>query len=445
MSVAHTNDPIITEAAFKTVLTQARPELDANPGRSILNIVLAADNAHFHLSLDPRPDQPGLIDASLARAQADGSSPPDAREIQFAEEIKRIWAQYDHQELVMCLLSVGQATQITCRPKPWIKAKNLHEHCSCGFRRGAFPEHDAAHLEAIAVGDCDAAVAALFKAHRIPEPFGAGHARLVLAHTRGALEAAKEPPGPTVRLAMMLAALLVAADAPKYFGKTARRRLAAYLASAEAKDAGADADDALARDVASDTAALEISAAGGTPYPNAAKILAAALSDHPQGAAVTALALEAIAVANEKTPGGGPAAPMPRTNPFVTYPRHACGLEAIGEPGVASCWKYCLEEGVPLYTDNTPSPRTTAEVFAISTPERLALFRGRKGSESLVDHILDRTLHRLDPLVHHDNAYFSSIARIRILPLVEVCTASRPDALRARLEMAEARVLSGAI
>ena len=445
MSVARSNNPIITEAAFDEVLGKARPELEANPGRSILNIVLAPDNAHFHLSLDPRPDQPGLIDASLARAQAEGSEPPNASEVQFAEEIKRIWTQYDHEELIMCLLSVGQATQITCRPKPWIKGKDLHEHCSCGFRRGAIPEHDAAHLEAIAVGDCAAALGTLFEIHQIPESHGIDHARRVLSHTRGALEAAKVPPSPTVRLAMMLAALLHDADDRKYFGAAAQKAKAvkATKKAKKAKAKKAKAKDA-DRELAAAAADLEIKEDDDVPYANAASILTAALGDFPEGETVKALALEAIALVSASG-NGNTMPPRAVENPFLLYPRHADRLEAIGEPGLVRCWQYTLEGGRPLFTEDTPAPSAASEVFSVATPERFALYQQRKESESMVDHIFDKLLHLLDPLVRHDNEYFASIARIRIQPLVDVCMASRPDALEARLKMAEARVKAGAI
>ena len=425
MSVVASNTPIISEAAFREVLGKARGEIEAHPGRSILNIILAPDNAHFHISLDPRPDQPALIDASIARGGAEAGEEPNPGELQFAAEIKRVWSAYDHEEMVMCILTVGQATQVTVRPKPWIDEKKLHEHCSCGIRRGADEAHDAAHLEANVIGDAAAALDTLFEIHHPPESHGIVHARRALSHTRGALDCVEPSPPAKVRLAVVLAALLHVADDRKYFGKAARG--------------------------AGDLAALSLDDPDTTrgekepesPRPNAERILAAALTDYPDGEEIKALALEAIGYVSASG-NGNEVPPRAEANPFLLYPRHAARLEAIGEPGVVRCWEHTLEVGRPLFDEDSPKPSTSAEVFALATPERFAAYQERKESATMIDHYFDKIIHLIDPLVSHPNMYIATAARMRIQPLVDVCTASRPDALTARLEMAKARAKTGA-
>jgi uncharacterized protein len=428
MSVVASITPIITEEAFREILHKAKAEIEAHPGRSILNVILAPDNAHFHLSLDPRPDQPALIDASIARASAKAGEEVSPSELQFAAEIKRLWSSYDHEEMVLCILTVGQATQITVRPKPWLDEKKLHEHCSCGIRRGADPKHDADHLEANVIGDAAAALATLFEVHQVPESHGIDHARRVLSHTRGALDCEKSPPSAKVRLAMILAALLHDADDRKYFGKGARK--------------------ARPEDLAASTAALSLddpqeAKDSEAPHPNAERILTAALTDYPDADEIKALALEAIGYVSASG-NGNEIPPRAEANPFLLLPRWCDRLEAIGEPGVVRCWEYTLEVGRPLYNEDSPSPATSAEVFTLATAERFAEYQERKESATMIDHYFDKIIHLLDPLVSHSNEYLATVARMRIQPLIEVCTAARPDALKARLEMAKARTNTGA-
>jgi len=398
-SVRQTNTPIITEEAFVEVLNKARDEIEKNPGRSILNVVLAPDNASFNLALDPRPDQPGLIDAALAR---DRQTPPSAAELAFAAEVKRIWKAYDHEQMVMCLLCVGQSTQITCRPKPWILKEELHEHCSCGFRRGVDADHDKSHYEAAIIGNAAEKLLRLFKDHKVSESHGIDHARRVLSHTRNAMSQAKPEPTETVRLAMMLAALLHDADDHKFFKES---------------------DD---------------------PLQNARTILLEVLQEHPEAQKVKDIALEAITLVSASNNGNSVPQSVSK-NPFLLYPRLADRLEAIGEIGIVRCHQYTLEVGRPLYTDTTPTPSGFKQVFEIATPARFESYLLRKKSESMVDHIFDKLLNIIDPLISHENVYFSSIAKIRIQPLIEVCTASRPKAFNARLEIAKARVEAGCV
>ena len=254
-------------------------------------------------------------------------------------------------------------------------------------------------LEASVLDAATERLEGLFAAHGVPESHGSGHAQRVLAHTRLALEAAVQldtQPSPSARLALLLAALLHDSDDRKYFEKS----------------------------------------------DNAETILAEVLDDYPEGRAVAASALEAISYVSASANGNSVSAAA-RADPLLLYPRHADRLEAIGEVGVVRCWQYSREVGRALFTTDTPRPASAAQVFQIATPERFAAYQARGTSASMLDHFYDKLLHLAAPLVRHPNHYIRALGTLRGLPLTEVCLASRPEGLGARLELARARAEVG--
>lgn len=142
-NVQQSDTPIISESILRDILNTVKDDIEANPGRVILNLIVSSDNTSVESRLDPRPNQPELIDAALARARAEGGKPLDSGELQFATEIKRLWSGYDHEEMIVCIITAGHTAQIIVCPKPWLDKEKLHEHCTCGIRRGT--AHDDYH------------------------------------------------------------------------------------------------------------------------------------------------------------------------------------------------------------------------------------------------------------------------------------------------------------
>jgi hypothetical protein len=131
---------------------RARKALEKYPGRAILSIAIDPVTGAPNIQIDPRPNQPELIEAALARQ--DGGD-ADAR---FGRELSRLWSIYDHEECALCLITLGNASQLHVARKPWIAEP--HDHCSCGVRAGTKPDHDRLHAERAFVGRVLGALAA---------------------------------------------------------------------------------------------------------------------------------------------------------------------------------------------------------------------------------------------------------------------------------------------
>jgi uncharacterized protein len=76
---------------------------------------------------------------------------------------------------------------------------------------------------------------------------------------------------------------------------------------------------------------------------------------------------------------------------WMTIPRDADRLEAIGWIGVVRCYNYCKHIGTPLFTPDTPRVTTEEELARIATPERFKAYTG--GSLSMIDHFYDKLVH----------------------------------------------------
>lgn len=85
-----------------------------------------------------------------------------------------------------------------------------------------------------------------------------------------------------------------------------------------------------------------------------------------------------------------------KTYPWLLIPRYADRLEAIGDIGLVRAYIYAKYKGNPMYTENTPRPRTRDEVKMYATPERFLLYSDKSKkltSPSVMDHIYDKLLH----------------------------------------------------
>eukprot|EP00965_Chrysotila_dentata_P184385 6087127-Pleurochrysis_carterae.AAC.2 len=201
----------------------------------------------------------------------------------------------------------------------------------------------------IVVGHAESLLAALFAAAGVDESHGLTHAKAVLRHAECALAAAVEPPGPSISLAVRLAALLHDADDKKYF-----------LCSAKT-------------------------------YANARRIMEEATMDvYDEG--VINLAVRMISLVSCSANGNNIPADA-QSQPEILWPRWADRLEATGLIGVVRCWQYNKMKGDPLYLQSTPRATSEAELWQLATEERFASYQERDGSSaSMMDHFYDKLL-----------------------------------------------------
>lgn len=394
-----TNNKILTDGAIHDALSRIESQLKGHDDlRVITTIVLAPGGDRIDAHLDTNQDQEEYISRALEAGVDENNQPLAPGEREFLAEMRRIWADYDHEELLLLILVVGGMTQLTTIPKPWVAP--LHEHCDCGIRKGASAAHDRDHRRAAIIGAAAEKLEELFAAHNVPPSHGIDHARRVLSHARGALDSDETPVEDPLYVAVLLAALLHDADDRKYF---------------ETSD-----------------------------YANASSILDAALADVDGAAQVRAHALTAIGFVSASR-NGNHIPVEAKDTPQLLYPRWADRLEATGEIGVVRCWEYTLEVGRPLFLEDSPRPGSAEEALRLATPERFAEYQARGESASMIDHYFDKLLHLVEPFVGHPNPYLASVGALRAEPLFEVCVAPRPRALEARLELARSRVKAGAI
>lgn len=99
---------------------------------------------------------------------------------------------------------------------------------------------------------------------------------------------------------------------------------------------------------------------------------------------------------------------------WLLYPRFADRLEALGEIGLVRCWVYTYHVKRPLFTDETPRPKTLEELRAVASPERFEQYvnkKGKVGSSSFIDHFYDKLLHIAQL---GTNPYFTQEAALRL-------------------------------
>lgn len=100
---------------------------------------------------------------------------------------------------------------------------------------------------------------------------------------------------------------------------------------------------------------------------------------------------------------------------WMLIPRYADRLEAIGMIGVKRCFIYTTNKSQPLYTEQTPRPRTEEELWEIASEERYQAYSG--SSASMIDHFYDKLLRLAVYPIR--NPYFDSECNKRIKPLVD--------------------------
>lgn len=100
---------------------------------------------------------------------------------------------------------------------------------------------------------------------------------------------------------------------------------------------------------------------------------------------------------------------------WMLIPRYADRLEAIGMIGVERCFTYTTNKSRPLYTEQTPRPRTEEELWEIASEERYQSYSG--SSVSMIDHFYDKLLRLAVYPIR--NPYFDSECKKRIQPLVD--------------------------
>lgn len=104
---------------------------------------------------------------------------------------------------------------------------------------------------------------------------------------------------------------------------------------------------------------------------------------------------------------------------WMLYPRFADRLEALGEIGLVRCWIYTYHVSRPLFTDETPRPKSLEELRKVASPDRFAHYvtqKGKVGSSSFIDHFYDKLLHIGDV---GSNPYFVGEAKVRLKVMEE--------------------------
>jgi hypothetical protein len=463
--VGYSEHHILGPERLMRVVAHAREMLEKNPGPGYLRVVVDDDRSECAYVYVPRSEF----------EEAPPEPNPDAPEAYFRRQFERAIEECDHARAVVCQLRHGPAVQLVTVEKPWLAeasadsalmremAEALQGAEGGELRRAVEQvlERLLKHVVALMPDVCEVGRAAavqelraLFTERGVPASHGLAHAEAVGAHARQAVrsyfKAARARPGAVSQALERIGAIEAGPG----------------WADAAAQCCAEAADDQLVKDIiaamAAGLAALLHDAddrkyfdrpADGPALPNAERILGAALAEVEVDAAgldvlglggggfvekVRACALEAIGYVSAS--GNGNDAPLRAAeNPLLLYPRWADRLEALGETGVERCWAYTEEVGRPLYDDESPPPAPADEAMRLATPERLAAYRARGESRTMIDHYYDKLLHLAAPLRAHENEYFREAAAGRLEPLLEVCAAERPDGLLRRLELARAR------
>ena len=193
---------------------------------------------------------------------------------------------------------------------------------------------------------------------------GIEHALIVVRHVEAALEAQPEPLSDEQRLAIKLAALIHDADDRKFFPTSKE-------------------------------------------LTNARKVL----SSIPISEGVSELVLKMIGLVSCSKNGNSKEGVE---HEWMLYPRFADRLEAIGEIGIVRCWVYTYHVNRPLFTSETPRPKTSEELQAVASLDRFAHYvsaQGKVGSSSFIDHFYDKLFHIGEV---GSNPYFVKEARRRL-------------------------------
>ena len=100
---------------------------------------------------------------------------------------------------------------------------------------------------------------------------------------------------------------------------------------------------------------------------------------------------------------------------WMLIPRYADRLEALGMIGVQRCFTYTMNTSAPLYTEQTPRPKTEEELWQIASQERYQAYSGK--SVSMIDHFYDKLLRLAVYPIR--NPYFEAECKKRIKPLID--------------------------
>ena len=108
---------------------------------------------------------------------------------------------------------------------------------------------------------------------------------------------------------------------------------------------------------------------------------------------------------------------VPAEDRWKLFVRFADRLEAIGKIGILRTHEYSTAVGMPLFTETTPRPTTSAELWACATPERFALYTSGRKSASMMDHFFDKLLHICD--MQSGSTYLDATAQARKQEMVD--------------------------
>jgi uncharacterized protein len=223
----------------------------------------------------------------------------------------------------------------------------------------------------------------LFTEVKMPASHGLQHCLTVLGHMNKAIECNKDSEtsklSETRKLSLCLAALLHEADDHKYFKEGSSN--AANIMSKVFKDQ----------------------------------------TDFTDSSNIESEVLEMISYVSASV-NGNTVPEKAKSDPSLLWPRLCDRLEAIGVIGAVRCYQYNKEVEAPLFTDTTPRPKTTDEVWSFVTEERWQGYQNGGNSASMMDHYYDKLL-QIAVFQPHvvNNSYLVDEASKRVQPLLDIC------------------------
>ena len=129
----------LPKAALKEWVNLGRTAIEAYPGKNILKPIIDPGGHLETLGLDTSPNPIGNIERNICPGLRAGGLQT------FVETLKRVWAEYDHEEFVLVIAIHGAYMSVECAPKPWVVS--AHDHCACGVRRPARTPAAAGHSD----------------------------------------------------------------------------------------------------------------------------------------------------------------------------------------------------------------------------------------------------------------------------------------------------------
>lgn len=207
--------------------------------------------------------------------------------------------------------------------------------------------------------------------NEIDDGHGLEHAVIVLNHTKKAIECSPSNIDNTLRLELLLSALLHDADDRKFFP--------------ESKD-----------------------------LDNARIVLNSTIPGYPESINNIVNIINMVSFSKN----GNTYFNDKSTSEILLYPCLADRCEAIGKIGFERSYIYSVYRNRPVFNDNTPRCKTLEELYQVVSNERLAKYLEIKESETTIDHFYDKVFHLTRIEIH--NPYFKEIFETRTVEMENI-------------------------